>query len=152
MRPFSTNNEISIERPEYIRDWEEYPAPNPTFMSSSLTEALIILLKRYRDGREGLVAVATKMLSWLEQQFKGLNGIAHELNISIGVLNQLRYFCNTSDPKYGIKTTGEGPTHLSPANIEWIEKVFVRLTRRVGEVNAGVQPLSFLTMPDFHSS
>ncbi len=125
----------------------EYPAPDPSFQVSPLTDTLTERLRVYRDGRAQLPAMAYWVLTALEEEFGDRRRVGRQLNIDYEVLSKLGELTSRNDPTIGRKAKGN-PTLLTKSERQWMEEAMIRLIRLVGEYNAGVT-LSQITMADF---
>jgi hypothetical protein len=143
---------LTVGTATLTRSMAIYPSPDASFQASSLTDELISRVRQYYDGRERLTSMANWILSRLEREYGGRRGVPDALNVHEDVVSELGKLAASTDPEHGRKATGKGPPSLSPTDISRLEKIVVRLIRRVGEVQAAGQPGSLpqLTPKDFN--
>lgn len=134
------------------RRMSAYPAPDPSFQASPLTDEFISRLKQFYDGREPLTSMANWVLTRLEKEYGNRDGIADTLNVSSNVINDLGKLAASTDPQHGRKAKGNAPSSLSPSDLKLIQTIVERLIQRVGEVEASgqVSSLPQITRSDFY--
>ncbi len=130
------------------RNNKEYPNPDPSFQTSTLTDELIFRYKRYLDGRELLTTMANWVETRLRKEYGNRSDVAKALNIHEEVLRNIGKFCATNDPLYGRKAQGKGPEKLTSAHRMWLDKVIPLLILRVGKVNDGLETHPQITLKD----
>lgn len=138
---------LEVFAPTITRGNLAYPAVDPDFVQTPLTDLLSGRLRRTRDGGETWPAFAYFVLTRLEADFNGRSGAAAGLSVSRKVLDKLGRICDKRDPEIGRKA-GRKPESITISERAWMEAVVVRLIRRVGEHAAG-SPLVPITMADF---
>jgi len=123
-----------------------YPAPDPAYRRTPLTDLLTERLRALEDGRAELPAVAYLVLSAIEQAFGGRKACAAALSVDSDVLGTLGRLSAQFDPVIGRKAFGD-PKPLTGDELGWLRAVSPRLVRRLGEAAAG-GPLAQVTMAD----
>lgn len=144
--PEAARATVSMGTPTIVLGHRAYPAPDPAFRRTPLTDLLTERLRALEDGRAELPAVAYLVLSALEQAFGGRKDCATALAIDLRVLDNLGRLSAQFDPQIGRKAQGD-PKPLTSTELVWLKAVAVRLGRRVGEQGAG-GPLPQITMAD----
>ncbi len=142
----------TVHSPTIHIDHSTYPAPDPGFRSTELTDALAERIRRVRDNEAELAAAGYFVLHALEESYAGGHDdrakrkVGERLAVDLPVLKKLGELAARRDPVHGRKF---GTDSLSPDELEWIRAAMVRLTRRVGEVEAGADPrlLSLADLP-----
>ncbi|MEM2111891.1 MAG: hypothetical protein QXX08_08460 [Candidatus Bathyarchaeia archaeon] len=140
---------VTAETVTVIRGNTKYPAPSLTFRSSELTDELVDLIKRYHDGQIPLAAMTNWFETILRREYGNRDRVSKNLFVQKKVLATMGRLSESSDPVHGRKAKGQGPSQISPNEIRWLEAVAIRLVERIGEINAGSQTLSTISMSDF---
>lgn len=137
------------------RRMAKFPAPDPSFQASDLTDLLISRFKQYRDGREPLPGMAYWILRNLEDNYGHGSGsqkrdtTAKRMGVDPKVLNKMGELTGQiDDPEIGRKPGGTQQRKYSTDELTWLEAVVARLIRRVGELNAGGTNLQQITLGD----
>lgn len=125
-----------------------YPAPDPDFRRTPLTDLLTERLRRARDRQTELTSAAYFVLSRLEGEFGGRESLANALAVDRAVLKEFGKVSSRADPDLGRKGKGD-QTPLTSAEISWIQATMIRLIRRVGEYAAGasIRRISLADLP-----
>ncbi len=127
---------LSMGTPTVVIGHRKYPAPDPTFRRSPLTDLLTERIRAFREGRAELPAVAYVVLSALQTAFGSRAKCAAALQVDYRVLHDLGRLSSQFDPVIGRKAEGD-PKPLTGQELAWIHAVTVRLVRRLGEHASG---------------
>ncbi len=142
---------VTVPAPIITRGNREYPAVDPLFVRTPLTDLLTGRLRRTRDGAETWPAFAYFVLTTLVVEFggpsPGRSRAAKAMAVDPAVLTKLGAITARPDPAIGRKAA-KNPVLITKPEQAWMEAVVVRLIRRVGEHAAG-GPLAPITMADF---
>lgn len=129
----------------------EYPAADPGFTRTPLTDRLIARLRRTRDGGETWPAFAYFVLTAPEDEFgvppNKRRSAARTLVVDWPVVQKLGAITARPDHEIGRKAA-KNPDPVTGSERAWMEAVVVRFIRRIGEL-AGGGPLAPITMADF---
>ncbi len=131
-----------------IREMPEYPPPEHNFLASALSDELIKHIKDYLDGRIPLAAMTNWFETILRREYGSREEVSKKLNIDLRVLNTLGLLSTSSDPIYGRKEGGPGPSKLNSDEIKWLVTVVFVLVKRIGEINSGVTATNKIKMSD----
>jgi hypothetical protein len=145
--PESATITLSVGTPTIRIGHRSYPAPDPAFRRTPLTDLLVERLRALQDGRAELPAVAYLVLSAIEQAFGGRKACATALAVDPLVLGTLGRLSAQFDPVIGRKASGDQKP-LTGDELAWLRAASPRLVRRVGEQASGA-PLAQITMADF---
>lgn len=148
LRAQSLSTVITTDKATLNRFMHEFPAPDPSFQASPLTDDLLSLLREYRDGHMRLTTMANLVLGILQNEFGNRKNVSEKLQVSREVLNTLGTLSSSTDLKYGRKARGLGPASLTSIQLQWLDSATVQLIYKVGEINAGT-PITQITMQDF---
>lgn len=144
---------ITGESVTLIRGMGKYPAPDPSFRSTPLTDELIYRLQQYRDRQELLPGVAYYILERLEEKLIGDKKnrrrlLGKRMKVDFKVLHTLSGLSNRPDPLVG-RHASQIPKPLSAAETTWMDAVIFRLVARVGELHNPEERLALITMDEF---
>lgn len=133
------------------RDNSAYPAPDPNYIATPLSDWMAERLRRVRDGDAELVATAYNILTRVEQSGSGggsrrRQSAARAWGIEMDVLDTLGRLSAKRDPARGRKS-GTPDEVLSDSELAWLRAAISVLARRSGEIGAGA-PTSTITMAD----
>ena len=141
------------ERATMVRGMGKYPAPDPSFESTPLTDELIYRLQQYHDGHEPLPGVAYYILERLGQSLIGgkkhwRRPLGRRMKVRKKVLDELSRLSNCPDPIVG-RHASKNPVPLSAAETTWMDAVIFRLVARAGELHNPKEQIAFISMDDF---
>lgn len=124
-----------------------FPAPDPRFLPTPLTDLLTERLRALDEGRAELPATAYMVSTTIERAFGGGKACAAALAVSANVLSTLTRLSSKFDPYIGRKASPGDPDPLTGQELGWLKAATSRLVRRVGE-HAAAGPLETITLDD----
>jgi len=140
------------------RDNGRYPEPDPTFVTTPLTDRLAERLRRVRDGGAEVPAAAYTVLTALEAGYGGGGKGARKkaavaLSVDLEILRTLGELTDRRDPDVGRKA-GTTPVPFTAAELWWLRDAMELLIRRTGELAAGtaIRQLSMNDLPSPYGS
>jgi hypothetical protein len=123
------------------------PAPIGGYQSGPLTSKYLARLRDLRAGRDKVTQVAYVIVSDLEQTYGGLPQAASNLQVSRGLLVEVKKLSSGQHPTEGRKSASGGVA-LTDENLAWLTRAVAQLVRRTALVEAGTVGLPQLTVAD----
>jgi hypothetical protein len=123
------------------------PAPAGGYQSGPLTSRYLVRLRDLRAGRDRVTQVAYAIVSDLEQTYGGLPQAAGTLQVSRGLLVEVKKLSSGQHPTEGRKSASGGVA-LTDENLAWLGRAVAHLVRRTAQVEAGTVGLPQLTVAD----
>lgn len=122
-------------------------APALRAKSSALVQSLLARWHDVLQGRERLLVGANWILTTLERELGGRQGVADRLNISMAAVRKLGELAARNDPVHGRKGRGD-PAPLTGEEIGWVNELLRHLVTLAAQNEAGQVPPRQLTMDD----